>query len=416
MAKQHYVTGIDIGAHAVRTVIGEIVPEEHSVRIIGVGDVSSSGLRRGAITDVSDVAEAIDESLHKAEEMSGIQVKSVYVSIGGADVSVQESKGVVAIGRADGEVTDDDVDRVIAAAQAVTVPANKEVIHIIPNTYNLDNQNDIKDPVGMNGVRLEVDALVVEVPSIHIKNISAVLQKAQLDADEMILSPLATATSVLDKKQKELGVVMIDIGASTTSLAVFEEGNLVHTAVLPVGSGYITSDVAIGLRTTIDIAEKVKIEYGSATFDGIGAGDESDVAQVDSSEEGTVLHRHIIEIIEARLGEIFELVQKELHSVGKDGLLPAGAVITGGGAELPGIVPYAKRALGLPAQIGVPQEITGVMDHVDRPEYATVVGLVLWGVEQETVDGFGSGIIGGAVDGAGGMVRRMRAWFEKFLP
>jgi len=416
MAKQHYVTGIDIGAHAVRTVIGEIVPEDHSVRIVGVGDVPSSGLRRGAITDVSEVAEAIDASLHKAEEMSGAQVKSAYVSIGGADVSVQESKGVVAIGRADGEVADDDVDRVIAAAQAVTVPVNKEVIHIIPNSYNLDDQHDIKDPVGMNGVRLEVDALVVEVPSIHVKNIAAVLQKAQLDADEMVLSPLATATAVLDKKQKELGVVMIDIGASTTSLAVFEEGNLVHTVVLPVGSGYITSDVAIGLRTTIDIAEKVKIEYGSATFDGIGAGDEIDMAQVDSSEEGTVSHRHIIEIIEARLGEIFELVQKELRSVGKDGLLPAGAVITGGGAELPGIVPYAKRALGLPAQIGVPQEITGVMDHVDRPEYATVVGLVLWGVEQETVDGFGSGIIGGAVDGVGGTVHKMRGWFEKFLP
>lgn len=416
MAKQHYVTGIDIGAHAVRTVIGEIIPEDHSVRIVGVGDIPSSGLRRGAITDVSEVAEAIDASLHKAEEMSGVQVKSAYVSIGGAEVSVQESKGVVAIGRADGEVADDDVDRVIAAAQAVTIPVNKEVIHIIPNAYNLDDQHDIKDPVGMNGVRLEVDALVVEVPSIHVKNISAVLQKAQLDADEMVLSPLATATAVLDKKQKELGVVMIDIGASTTSIAVFEEGNLVHTVVLPVGSSYITSDVAIGLRTTIDIAEKVKLEYGSATFDGIGVGDEIDMAQVDSSEEGTVSHRHIIEIIEARLSEIFELVQKELRSVGKDGLLPAGAVITGGGAELPGIVPYAKRVLGLPAQVGVPQEITGVMDHVDRPEYATVVGLVLWGVEQETVDGYGSGIIGGAVDGVGGTVDKMRGWFEKFLP
>lgn len=413
------IVGIDIGSSTVRTVIAEQLQGEQQLRIIGVSAVPSFGIRRGVIIDVSDVTKAVSESLQQAERMAGISAKKVAVNIGGCDIDFQTSKGVIAIGRADGQVTEDDINRVIAEAQVIPLPMNKEIIHVIPRKYRLDDQDNIKDPLDMKGVRLEVDALVIESASTNVKNIGKCLYQANIEIDDLILEPLASAKAVLNKKQKELGVVLINIGGGTTSLAVYEEGDLIHTAILPVGAGHITNDIAIGLRTSIEVAEKIKLEYGSAIFRDINKKDGIDLAQIDSREEGVVSRYHVAEIIEARLEEIFLLVRKELQKIGKDQLLPSGAILVGGGAKMMHVAELAKETLGLPIQIGFPSGFGGILDKVDDPSFATVSGLILWQKEKKVArdDGFmGFKPLGAFARPAGETVDKMSGWLKKFLP
>ncbi len=418
--KNNIITSIDLGSSLVRCVIADASDTDGQIRILGVGTAESSGMRRGAVVDIADAADAISVAVEKAEMMSNEQVKSAIVSIGGAGLTIESTKGVVAVGKADGEVTDDDVARVINAAQSIAIPANKEIIHVIPKSFRLDDQMDINDPVGLQGVRLEVDAVVVEAPGNHVKNLTHAMERADIAIEDFIIEPLAAAESVLTKKQKELGVVLVNLGASTTSLAVFEEGELVYAAIIPIGSDFITNDIAIGLRTSIDTAERVKFEYGSAIFDPSTQGSQIDLSQIDPHEEGTIPHSHIIEIINARLEEIFDLVRKELQKIGKDHLLPAGAVLTGGGINLPGVAEFAKKRLELPVQIGCPKNLLGVMDKVDDPSYATVVGLILWVMDDMHYYGgsnkFGSGILGSVSGSAKNSVKSVGSWLGKFLP
>ncbi|MCK4635780.1 MAG: cell division protein FtsA [Candidatus Moranbacteria bacterium] len=419
--RDNIITSIDLGSSLVRCVIADASSEvDGQIRILGVGAVESDGMRRGAVVDIVDAAEAISVAVEKAEMMSNVQVKSAIVSIGGAGLTIESTKGVVAIGRADGEVTEDDVTRVINAAQSIVVPANKEIIHVIPRSFRLDDQKDINDPIGLQGVRLEVDAVVVEAPGNHVKNLTHAMERADITVEDFIIEPLAAAESVLTKKQKELGVVLVNLGASTTSLAVFEEGELVYTAIVPIGSDFITNDIAIGLRTSIDTAERVKFEYGSAILDQASQRSKIDLSQIDPREDGEIPHSHVIEIIEARLEEIFELVQKELRSIGKDQLLPAGAILTGGGVNLPRVAEFAKRKLRLPVQIGRPENLLGVMDKVDDSSYATVVGLILWAMDDIHYSGgrnkFTSGILGAVSGGAKSSVKNVGSWLGKFLP
>lgn len=408
-----------MGSSNVRTVIAEQLRGENLLRVIGVGVVSSSGIRRGVITDIEDVAKSINSSVEIAEHMAGVPVKKAVLNIGGADIGFQDSKGVVAIGRADGEVVEDDISRVVSEAQIISLPMNREIVHVIAKKYRLDDQDNIKDPIGMKGVRLEVDALVIESSSTHVKNIGKCLYQTNIEIDDLVLEPLASAKSVLSKKQKELGVVLVNIGGGTTSIAVYEEGDLLHTAVIPVGAGHITNDIAIGLRTSIDVAEKVKLEYGSAIAEGISKKEGVDLAQIDSQEEGVVSRYHIAEIIEARLEEIFSLVQKELKTIGKAGLLPSGAILVGGGAKMPHVADMAKEILGLPTQIGSPQGFSGLLDKVDDPSFATVAGLILWRYEQgaSSSDGFlNSKALNMFSAGTGETVDKIGGWFKKFLP
>lgn len=419
MQKSNTIVGIDIGSSFVRTVIAQEMHGEEKPRIIGVGMAASFGMRRGVIVDVDDVAKVINESVEAAERMAGLAVKSALVSIGGSEISFQSSKGVIAVGRADGEVAEDDVTRVIGEAQIIQRPMNKEIIHVIPCKYRLDDQDNIKDPVGMKGVRLEVDALVIEGSASQVKNLTKCVYQAGIEIDDIVLAPLVAAKAVLSKKQKELGVAMVNMGGGTTSVAVYEEGELLHTAIIPVGAGHITNDIAIGLRTSIDTAERIKLEYGMARSTYVDKREEIDLSQIDSQEEGTVSHYHVAEIIEARLEEIFELVQKELKLIGKAGLLPAGIVLSGGGAKMPHIVEMAKDILRLPTQIGFPQGFSGVLDRIDDPAFATAAGLVQWGVEKTDIG------VSGAASGkmmeifshsATGTVDTMRKWMKKFLP
>lgn len=413
------VVGIDIGTSNVRTIIAQQSRSDEMPRVIGVSSIPSLGIRRGVITDVEDIAKVINESVEYAERMAGIQVKRAILNIGGCDIGFQQSKGVIAIGRADGEVCEDDINRVISEAQVIPIPMNREIVHVIARKYRLDDQDNIKDPLGMKGVRLEVDALVIESSSSHVKNISKGAYQASIEIDDLVLEPLACAKAVLTKKQKELGVVLINIGGGTTSLAVYEEGDLVHTAILPLGAGHITNDIAIGLRTSIDVAEKIKLEYGTAVSADVNKKEGIDLSQIDSQEEGVVSRHHVSEIIEARLEEILSLVQRELKAIGKAGLLPSGAVLVGGGAKLTHAADLAKEVLGLPIQIGFPQGFGGILDKVDDPSFATAAGLVLWGGQQAAPQADGI-LASRAMEmfsrGTGDSVEKMREWMKKFLP
>lgn len=421
MAKNEIIAGIDVGSANIRTVIVQIFPEEELPRVIGVGVSESAGIRKGMIVDLEETIKAVNGSVEKAERSSGVSVNSAVVSIGGNHIISQNSKGVIAVGRADGEVTEDDIERVINAAQAISIPPNKEIIHIIPRGYSLDDQKNIKDPLGMNGVRLEVDAMIIEGSAPVIKNLQKCIEQAGIEIGDFVLAPLAAAKATLSKRQKELGVVLVDIGGGTTAIAVYEENDLLHTAILPIGGNHITNDLAIGLRTSIDVAEKVKIEFGNALPRDINKKEDINLAEIDPNEEGIVSRHHVAEIIEARLEEILNMVNKELKMIARDKLLPGGAVLVGGTAKIPGAVDLAKNILGLPAQTGFPARLGGLVDKVDEPSFATAVGLVMWGMENASRGMHGGGFFGKKITGhigsnMGGTVDHMKKWIGKFLP
>jgi cell division protein FtsA len=413
----NFLVGLDIGSSSIHTVIAQEIAGENTLRVVGVGSAPASGIRRGAVIDIEEAAQAVNVSVEQAEAMAGAAVEEVVVSVGGTDIFSQDSKGVVAVGKADGEVLEDDIQRVLQAAQSISLPLNKEILHVLPKSYRLDDQKNIKDPLGMHGVRLEVDALIIGGSSPHLKNIGRCVEQAGMTLAGVVVESLAASLAVLTKKQKELGVVLVNIGSTTTSLAVFEEGDLLHVSIIPVGAGHITNDIAIGLRTSIDVAEQVKLQFGMALPQEVSKDEDIDLSKIDSQEEGLVSRYHVAEIIEARLEEILHFVNDELKAIGRAGLLPAGAVITGGGAKLPGVVELAKNILRLPAQVGYPQPLGGILDKVDDPEFSTALGLVLWAKDhalRQSLQGEGlfSGLPGGLKDAAG----KMRHWFDKFLP
>jgi cell division protein FtsA len=419
MLKGSIIVGLDIGSANIRAAIVQEISGDDNVRVLGVGQASSFGMRRGTVVDIEETARSVSEAIIEAQKTTGIQVKDAVISINGITVATQVSKGVIVVGRADGEITEDDINRVIAAAQAISIPPDREIIHVIPKEYRIDNQEHIKDPLGMHGVRLELDAIVVECSTPAIKNLTKSVEMAGVDIEDIILAPLAAAQAVLNKRQKELGAVLIDIGSGTTSLAVYEEGDLVHSTILPIGAGHITNDIAIGLRTSIDVAEKVKLEYGSAMPDEVDKREEIDLAQIDSQEEGCVSRYHVAEIIEARIEELFNLVQKDLKSINRAGLLPAGAILSGGGAKTLHIAELAKKILGLPVQIGYPQKLGGVLDKVDDPSFATAIGLALWAGQNNFSGGRrGSSrkIVDGFSQGASSTLRKVKGLFDRFLP
>ena len=415
MAREQIFVGLDVGSSAIRVVIGKQESEIGHPSIIGVGEAPSLGIRRGVIVDIDEAVSSISEALEKAERMTGLSIDHAVVSVGGAHINAQESHGVVAVARADGEVTENDVVRVVDASQAISIPSNREILHVIPKTFTVDGQHGIKDPVGMSGIRLEVDSHIIQASVPFIKNLTKCIMQAGLEIDDLVLAPLAAAQAVLSKKQKELGVCVIDLGGGTTGMVVFEESDLVMSNILPVGAMHITNDLAIGLRTSVDTAEKIKLQYAYAEAREVKKDLEVDLSKVDKQEEGKVSTKHIAEIVEARLEEIFDLVNKELKRVGKDGQLPAGVILTGGGAKLPGVVELAKKELRLPVILGAPGSVTTVIDRVNDPAYATAVGLVLWANEyllgsSHSVNKFAKKVL------ENDAVNRMRKWFKSFLP
>ena len=378
MPKNEIIVGLDIGTSFTKMAIGKRLREDKTPSIIALGVAPTEGVRRGVVIDIQDVTRSINEALDIASKMIEEDIKSVYISINGAYIKSHLTSGKIAISRGDGEVTEEDKDRVMVNANPGPSGQNKEVIGVIPKTYTLDEETGIKNPVGMNGIRLEVEALIIENNSSSMKNLEKCIHNLGLSIEDQEIGIIAAAQSVLTKKQKDLGVAVIDMGAGTTSMAVYEEGHLIHIGVIPIGANHITNDLAIGLRTSIEVAEKVKLKYGVALEKSLGdtAKLKIDLAKIDAVEEGVFPIPYIASIIEARLKEIFELITQELKKIDRDGLLPAGVVLVGGGANLKAIADLAKQELKLPIKIGSPQGVEGSIADVDNPIYANLVGLI----------------------------------------
>ncbi len=410
MAKEQIIASLDVGSSKIRTVIALLQEDKKVPNIIGVGVAPSTGMRKGNIIDVDESISNISAALEDAERMSGAPIHHVFVGISGSHVESFDSKGVIAISHAGSEIIEDDINRVLEAAQAVNMPSNRRILRIIPKSFSVDDQRGIKNPVGMIGVRLEVDAHIITGQSTIIKNVEKAVHQAGVDIDDLIPASLASAEAVLSRRQKELGVLVVDVGCGSTSISVYEEGATLHTASLPVGGESVTNDVAIGLRTSIDTAEKIKIEYGMTAPDEVNDRETIDLSLISKIDNQKVSKKHLAEIIQARYHEIFVMVKDELRSIGRDGMLPAGAILTGAGVKMPGCLDLAREVLGLPVQIGFPTEVDGVVDKIDDPAYATAIGLVVWGSKYE-----GTSYRMSSVD-LKKMFSAAKGWFKNLLP
>jgi cell division protein FtsA len=408
------IVTIDIGSDNIRTIIAQLV-DDQPPRIVGVGIVPSVGVRRGAIIEIEEISRAIGKSVEMAELHSGVQVDDAYISVGGIDLEFVEIKGVVAVGLANGEVVESDVDRAIEASQAINIPLNKEIIHIIPQSFQLDDQEKVKDPIGMNGVRLEMKGVAILGGSSNIKNITKCLDNNDILINGFIATPLAAAQSALNKRQRELGSVLIELGAGVTSIIVYEEQEIIDLKIIPIGMGHVTNDVAIGLRTSVDVAEDVKLKYGSALPNEINKDDKINLADLNDEEESIVSRRYVSEIIEARMEEIFYEVEKELKVIERSALLPAGSILSGGGAYVHGAVDLAKDILKLPAQIGFPAEMSGLTDKVDGPSFNVSVGMILWVIDNDD-DILNDKITGSKMGNVAEKgVSTVKGWLKKFI-
>lgn len=408
------IAGLDVGSTKIRVVVGQKI-DGQSLHVVGLSETPSEGIAKGIIKSIEDAVSSISRAFEMAERMTGIPIERAYVSISGAHIRSETSKGVIAIAKADGEVRPEDVERVIEAAQAVSTPPNYDILHVIPKAFRVDSQAGIKDPVGMTGIRLEVEVQIIQGLSTQIKNLTKVVYRSGVEVEDLVVAALASSEAVLSKRQKELGVCVLTIGGTTTNLAVFEEGEVMHTHVVPVGSSHITSDIAIGLRTSIDTAEEVKIRFGNAYPKEIEKGEDIDLGNITDGEVGVVSRKHVAEIIEARTEEIFKLADVELAKIDRSGKLPAGIVLTGGGAKLAGIVPLARAVFRLPASIGIPREIKSAIDKIDDPSLSGAVGLVRWG-EQMHKENDGGGSIFGKFSVTQNVQDKMKRWFKSFLP
>lgn len=388
MPKSRIVTSLDVGSSKIRTVVAGFDENSSTPNIIGVGVTPSTGLRKGSVIDVEEAINSITTSLEDAERMAGEPINHVFLGIGGTHLETMDSKGVIAVSNANQEITEEDVDRVLEAAQAVSMSGNKRILRIIPKTFTVDEQKRIKYPVGMTGIRMEVEAHIITGLVPTIKNIEKCVLQSGVDIDDIIPTCLAFPEAVLSKRQKELGVVAVDIGSGGTAITVFEEGMMLHTAVIPVGGENVTNDIAIGLRTSIDTAEKIKIEYGSCMPEDVNDRETIDLSLLSKIDMQKVSKKTMVEIIEARYQEIFLLVKEELKKIHRDGMLPAGVVLTGAGSKMSGVIDLARDTLNLPVQIGFPQNFDGIVDKIDDPAYATAIGLILWGSRVQPSTGY----------------------------
>lgn len=370
---QHFV-GLDIGTKTVKCVVGSLDTQDNGkISIIGHGTSINLGMRKGVVAHVDDVANAVVEAINHAEQVSGVPIRSAMVNVNGAHVSGFNSKGVVAISAVNKEISESDKDRVEEAATIIKLPPNREIIQIFAKNYRIDGQDNIKDPVGMQGIRLEVDTHIVTAIKSNLKNIDLVLEKAKILPNRYTPSGLAAAEAVLTRQQKEAGTLLVDIGAGTTNLAIIEDGEVQYVGVIPVGGTYLTNDLAIGLKTDLDIAEIVKLQHA-------GLGEKAKIGTVSVSlnkKSYTFDAEDISDITEARVEELFELIEKELKKIHKSQKLPGGIVLVGGMSKLPGIADFAKEKLQLASRVGKLQSVGGLADVVADPLYATAVGLMV---------------------------------------
>ena len=390
MSKNQIIAAIDTGTTKITTLIASINQETEKVNVIGVSNQPSKGLRKSQIVDIDETIESITQSVEAAERMAGYSISSSVASISGAHIESINSKGVVAVTEPEGEIVEGDVGRVIEAARAVSLPSSREILHVIPRDFKVDSQEGIKDPVGMSGVRLEAEAHLITGSTTAMRNISKCVSEIGVEVDSLVFSGLASAEAVLTPTEKELGVVLIDLGGGTTSIVVYIEGGLTFSSVLPVGAKNITNDLAIGLRVSLETAEKIKIGLSKIKKDKIISDEESeeesddlDPKELNITEEiGKLSRKTLVEgIIRPRLNEIFAMVGEELKKTGLGGATPAGVVITGGGAQTVGVKTSCKRTLSMPIRIGYPKGLVGLVDEIRSPAFSSAWGLIQYGVK-----------------------------------
>jgi len=408
-----YAVGLDIGTTKVRAVVAHIDSTTGVPTIVGIGQAANTGMRKGVVVNLQGPGHVIDEALGEAERMSGYEVHGATISVNGSHILTTHADGMVAVGASDHEITPDDLDRIKEVATLGKVPANREIIEVVAHAYKLDGQDNIKDPLGMTGTRLEIDAHVVSALTPYITNVEKAADSAQVQSHGVIPTSMAAARAVLNEQQLENGVAVIDFGGSTTSIAVYEEGDLQYVGVVPIGGSNITNDLAIGLKTDPDVAEQVKIKFACA----LGHSDSETAVIKNGSESQTFNTEDINEIVEARLEEIFEGIQHHLKKAGRAGKLPSGVVLVGGGSKLKHLTEYTKETLGLAARLGQPAGFGGVADDIDKSEFATAIGLMLIDSSQlshEKPRGGGAGVKFKAPNSKDvkGKVSKFLGWFK----
>lgn len=404
------IVALDVGTTKICTLVGE-VSEDGVLRVVGTGIAPSRGLKKGVVVSVEEATAAIAQSLARAEEASGYEIRRAYVGVAGSHIASLNSKGVAAISRGPRGVIPEDMERAMEAAQAIALPQNREIIHAIPRGYTIDGEDGIKNPQGLQGFRLEVEAHLVTGAITPLQNLMKCVQAAGLEVIELVLEPLAAGEAVLTSAEKEMGVILVDIGGGTSDLGIFIDGSAWHTMVLAVGGNHFTNDLAVGLRTPFSVAEEIKIRHGHTLSEAVGGEEVIDVAAFGSNASGrrTIFRKRLAQILEARIEELFDLIMKEIKRSGYDGLLPAGAVLCGGSALLPGIEEFASRALDLPVRVGHPQGAEGIEEEIAAPAYAASVGLLLWGFRKTREPEYG-------LPRPRTIPRRLRHWLRALLP
>ncbi len=411
MAKPYLISGIDVGNSQVKVVIAKIERDGLRPEIIGLGSAVSSGMRRGMIVDMEESVNDIKSAIQRAEAMAGVSLKKAYLAVNGLHIKTQASRGVIAVSRADNEISQSDIDRVLQAASVVSLPVNREIIHVIPRNYIVDGTEYIKNPLGMKGVRLEAEVFITDGLSPHLRNLAKCVNECGIEVAGLVFAPLAASLAVLDKSQREYGVMNLDFGGGTSTMTVFQESELVHTAVLPIGSKHITNDLAIALRTSLDVAERVKLEHCcTSDAEDMRRKENIDLSKLIDEKDFVVAKKQLVRVVDARAHELLDMVTNELKKIQKSSLLPAGVVISGGGANLPGLALLVKDRLRLPVRIARP---VGLTETSSDPSYAVATGLVLWGFDQEFSDpksrtsGF---------DAKNNGLGKVLDWLKNFLP
>lgn len=418
MPRQNLITGIDIGNSLVKTVIAEVDRDFAYPRIIGVGSVESRGLRKGVVVDMEETINNVGDSVRQAETMAGVKIHKALVGINGLHIRTQTSKGVIAVSRADNQISQSDIDRVIDAASLISLPANREIIHVLPRSFLIDGHEAVRNPLGMKGVRLEAEVFIIDGLSPHIHNLAKCVNANDIEVVEFVYSPMAVALAALDRQQKEYGVLNLDFGGGTSTLSIFNEGDLVHTGVLPLGSRHITNDLAVALRTTMDAAERVKLEHANLEAGPVSKKDHLDLSQLLGEENYTLPKKELMKIVEARVSELFDIITAEMKKIPNKYLLPGGLVLIGGGANLKGLVPFAKNRLGLPVKVADQYYFEGLTEKITDPSLAVAVGLVAWGFDKDYAgsrkNGPKSDIFSGLT--SSGSANKLVSWFKNFLP
>jgi cell division protein FtsA len=411
LAEQTVLVAIDIGTTKVCVLIGEVGARTGSVDVIGIGQSPSDGLRKGVVVDIDRTVQSVASAVDAAERLSGLKVRSAFVGISGSHIGSQNSRGMVAVSSRQHDIQREDTVRAIENARAVSIPNTREILHVIPRGYVVDQNAGVRDPIGMSAVRLEVETHIVTASTTSVQNLSKCVQRAGIEIDELVLAPLATAEALLSEEDRELGVALLDIGGDTTDVAVFQDGSISHCATIPMGARSVTSDLGLVLRVTPEVAETLKLKQGTATPLDVDPDEVIQITSIGEDQPRPITRRHVAQIVEARTAELFDHVAREIEAAGATNRLQAGLALTGGGSLLTGLGKAARDQLGMSARVLAPTGLGGLTDSISTPPYSAASGLLIWGARNWTAEDERAG--GRALEGMGGRIAKL---FRGLMP